>query len=118
MSLIDEKTKEEFCTWAAKNEDKHIFPVISEEEDSYYVDRDSERTYMMDYSFKTVAELKEALEEHGSLLSDSRILRMLVIEICRNRYDGRVEKHKKSDTDELQKEENRTTELPEFVYIF
>ena len=40
MSLIDE-------TWAKENEDKHIFPGISDEADSNYKKRNSETTYIM-----------------------------------------------------------------------
>lgn len=111
MSLIDE-------TWAKENEDKNIFPEISDEVDSYYKKRNSETTYMMEYSFKTVAELEKALVEYNGLSSDAQILKMLAIEICENRYVVRREKCGEEDLGKVLDEGAQGTELPEFVYIF
>lgn len=111
MSLIDE-------TWAKENEDKHIFPEISDEADSYYKKRNSETTYMMEYFFKTVAELEKALVEYSGVSSDGQILKMLAIEICENRYVTGQEKCVKKEPGKVLEEDTQGTELPEFVYIF
>lgn len=111
MSLIDE-------TWAKENEDKHIFPGISDEADSYYKKRNSETTYMMEYSFRTVAELEKALLDYSGVSSDARILKMLAIEICENRYMAGQEKCGQEDSNIVLEQDIQGTELPEFVYIF
>lgn len=118
MSLIDETIKEEFSKWAQEHDDKHIFSEISKEEDSYYIVRNLEETYLTEYSFKTVAELKKGLVEYSGLQLDEQILEMLVVEICQNRYDNRIDKQKEKIIDELKKEEIKKMELPEFVYVF
>ena len=111
MSLIDE-------TWAKENEDKHIFFFFSDEADSYYKKRNSETTYMMEYSFRTVAELEKALMEYGGILPDVQILKMLAIEICENRYMAGHEQYGKEDLSKVSEEDAQASELPEFVYIF
>lgn len=118
MSLIDKKVIEEFSTWAEKNGDKHIFPEICKEEGSYYIDRNSEETYMMDYSFETVVELKELLMKYGGLAEESQMLNNLTVEIYKNRYIRSsvinvddVGNRKEVSIDEEKK-------LPEFIYVF
>lgn len=113
MSLISENIIEEFSAWAEKNEDKGIFPVISKE-DSYYIDRKSEETYMMEYSFETMAELKNLVEEYNGLTDDPQMLRKLVVEIMQNRFKSQLETHEFTDS---KKTENVNNALPDFVYI-
>ena len=117
MSLIDEETKKRFCQWAEQNEERHIFPEILQGE-SYYIPREDEKTYMMEYSFETVAELGTAMEEYSGLSSGSQILKMLVVEICQKQSKGKAEKNKEKFTNENSKAEYQKTELPEFVYVF
>lgn len=110
MSLIKEEVMEEFSVWAGKNEDKHIFPVIDKEESSYYIDRESEDTYMMPYSFETVAELKKLMEEYSGLSEDLQMLNKLTVEIYKARFRGKKAVEEESA--------GKKTELPEFVYVF
>lgn len=110
------KPIEEFAEWAEKNEDKNVFPEISENVSSYYIDRVSEKTYMMPYSFQNIAELKKLLKQYGGLESDSELLQMIVINICQNRYRGSLE----TGMHQNEKSENQDGEkrLPEYVYTF
>ncbi len=119
MSLINEKVMQEFAVWAETNEDKNIFPAIAGEEESYYIKRDSEETYMIEYSFRTLAELKKALEEHSGLSTDPEMLKMLTIEICQDRYKSELNIHKEDDkSKERKRVQDSEKTLPEFVYVF
>ena len=118
MSSIDGKTKEELYKWALQHEDKRIFSVASVEEDSYYIARHSEDTYMMEYSFENIAELRRALEEYAGLSLDSEMMQMLLVRICQGRYKNRVEAYTGSSEEIPREEKGGTAELPEFVYVF
>lgn len=84
MSLIDERTIDDFRVWAKDNKDRSVFPEIYKAEKSYYMNRNLEETYLMEYSFHNMAELKEALAAYGGLLTDSWMLVKLVVEVCKN----------------------------------
>lgn len=119
MSLINEADIEEFSIWAAENEDKNVFPSICKEEKSYYIDRHSEETYMMEYSFRTLAELKKALEQYGGLKEDEEMLKMMTIGICKNRFKCNMEIHKFEDNRQKQREVgNGEKTLPDYIYVF
>lgn len=119
MSLIDKKSYESLIEWAKENEDRYIFPMISDEEDSYYIDRNSEETYMMEYSFETMGGLKEALEEYSGLSEFPEILRIITSEACKNRFDkGRAVYQAGSERQVLEKAQDDKTALPEFIYVF
>lgn len=117
MSLINEKVIEEFAEWAKENEDRKIFPEISENENSYYIDRKSEDTYMTEYSFKTVAELKKELEKYSGLPADSQILKKLTVEICQNRFRSKLEMNVDNKMQSEKVNDGKKT-LPEFIYVF
>lgn len=115
MSLTSEKVKEAFLVWAQENEDKRIFPEICQKDQSYYINRNSEETYMIEYSFKTIAELKKLLECYSRLAEDSEMLKSLTIAICQERYRSELDKNIKSlgKNNELY---NGDKVLPEYVY--
>lgn len=115
MSLISENIMEEFSAWAEKSEDKSIFPMISKEEDSYYIDRETEETYMMEYSFETMAELKNLINAYSGLADDPQMLRKLVVEIMQNRFKSQLEMQESLKSNKTQ-DDNKN--LPEFVYVF
>lgn len=119
MSLINEKVIEEFSTWAEENENRHIFPEISNAEDSYYINRDTEETYMMEYSFKTLPELKSALEQYSGLSSDPQMLKKLTVEICQDRFRSKLDTNGNKDniSPNTKVSEGKQT-LPEYVYVF
>lgn len=119
MSLINENVMKKFSEWAEENEDKSVFPVISEGEETYYIDRDSEETYMMEYSFRTLAELKKALEEYSGLSANPQMLKMMTIEVCRDRYRSELNIYKEEDNSQERKAaQDSEKTLPEFVYVF
>lgn len=119
MSSISETDIEIFSEWATKNEDKNIFPYICKEEKSYYLDRNSEETYMMDYSFQTLAELKKALKQYSGLEDDEEMLKMMTIEICKYRFKCNMEIHKFEDNrQEQRKIKNGEKTLPDYIYVF
>ena len=118
MNLINEKAIEEFVVWAKQNEDKNIFPQISQEE-SYYTDRTSEETYMMEYSFRTMEELKCALEKYSGLKDDPQILKAMTIEICKNRFRCNLNTQEQKDNRYEKVEVNNSEKtLPDYVYAF
>ena len=110
---------------------RSIFPKISEGEVSYYIDRDSEETYIMEYSFKTIDELKGLLERYSGLSEESQMLKKMAVEVCQNRFRGNVETNSRSEnikvkTDAgkemkklgIKKETDGDKILPEFIYVF
>ena len=117
--LKKEKVIEEFQTWAKKNKDNTVFSEISKEEDSYYSNKNSEETYLIDYSFQNMAELKEALVKYSGLLADSQILKCMTVEICQHRFEKNLKMHKNVDNREKKEEVYDSQKiLPEFVYVF
>ncbi len=119
MSLINEKILQELLIWAEENEDKRVFYAISDEEKSYFTDRDSEETYIMEYSFRTLAELKHNLEKYSNLLEDPELLKKMTIEICQDRFKRELRMHEfsgKTNIDDRKEEKEKT--LPEYVYAF
>lgn len=119
MSLIREKVTDDFLAWAGTHADKDIFPAISAEENSYYMDRDTDQTYIMEYSFQDMFALREALEEYSDLKSDPCMLKRMTIELFQNRYvspdDMNRDVGSQSSTGKKQEEQKS---LPEFRYEF
>lgn len=116
MNWIDDSLMNEMIAWAENNEDRSVFSEICEDVPSYYIDRQSKETYLIEYSFKTMAELKEALERYSGLSENSDILNKIVYAICQNRYRGEWEI---SDAKPEQESANDDQEkLPEFIYVF
>lgn len=110
MSLINEKTIDDFGTWAKENADKSVFPKIYETEKSYYTNRNPKETYMMEYSFRNMAELKKALEVYSGLSADSQIFEKLTVEVCKNRSSNAAEI--KTEKDSLLHKEALSAEEP------
>lgn len=121
MSLINEGAIEAFSKWAREHADSHIFPKISEEESSYYCNRTSEDTYLMEYNIETVQGLKEMLQKYSGLEQDLELLKMLTVEICQNRFRSRLElppyEWRKNKLPENGTQEKESV-LPEFIYVF
>ncbi len=131
MSLINGEAAGELWEWARENEDRSIFPQISKGEASYYMNRNSEETYIMEYSFKTIAELKALLERHSGLSEEPQMLKKMAVEVCQNRFRGsmdtgadsshagtKTEAHKEMKKPEIKKEPDDEKVLPEFIYVF
>lgn len=120
MSLTNAKIKDVFSEWAKQNEDKTVFPDISEDAASYYIDRNSEETYMMEYSFHNLESLRNNLDQYRELSTDLYLLKNLAIGISENRVQSKSEMHRDSNEDLLT--ENTVTHdektLPEYVYVF
>lgn len=116
MNLIDEKIIEKFYVWAKDNENKNIFHQISSEEHSYYINRISEDTYIMEYSIRTLGELKHMLALYAGLTETDWMLEQLTIEICQNKFHGE-EKETKNNLRETVNE-NKGDIIPEFIYVF
>ena len=115
MSLISEDIMAELSAWAEKNEDKSVFPTFSKAEDSYYIDRKSDETYMMEYSFETMAELRNLVEVYSGLADDPHMLRRLVVEIMQNRFEDKLEMPEFAGSNMVK---NVNKILPDFVYRF
>lgn len=117
MSLIKEEIINDFVCWAETNENKNIYPKISKDEVSYYVDREFDDTYIMEYSFKTMAELRKYLEKYAGLSLDTYMIRKLAIQICQNRYYDESEfKHNKSYRKKEDDDKLAENTLPEYIY--
>lgn len=119
MNSINEKAIEDLLVWAKEREDRHVFPEISKEETSYYINRESEETYIMEYSFKALAELRYGLEKNSGLATEPELLKKLTIEICQNRYlpKLRVNANQENFSGDSERNDERQ-DLPEYVYAF
>lgn len=116
MNLTKGEIIRDYVIWAERNEDKTIYSDISKEEESYYIDRESSETYMMEYSFKTMMELKHLLEEFSGL-SDPSIVRKLTIDICQNRYLSEAGINDNIHCgQECSEKDSAVATLPEYVY--
>ncbi len=119
MSLIREKVIDDFWSWAGTHADKDIFPEISAEENSYYIDRNTDQTYIMEYSFQDMFALREALEEYSDLKSDPYMLKRMTIELFQNRYVSLDDMNRDVDSQvSIGKKQADQKSLPEFRYEF
>ena len=116
MSLISEEVIDDFLLWAEEHEDKGIFPTISGMETSYYIDRDTEKTYIMEYWFENMMSILRALEEYAGLKSESYILKRMTIELCQNRYVSK--EYGGIDRQFIERGQEMQGMLPEFRYEF
>jgi hypothetical protein len=113
MNLIDESIIDELSKWATENEDKNVFPQISCKESSYYVDRESEETYMMEYSINTLQDLKTNLKHYSDLSDETEILKLITVGVCKECIkNDEIIKNTELLDDEKQ------SDLPEFIYVF
>ena len=115
MSLINDDLIKSLCVWAEKNENKMSFSQIEKNEETYYKDRVSEENYIMEYSIRTIGDVKLALEKYGGLSEEPDMLEKLVIGLCQNRYRqnrngfANMGRNKNEDTDK---------NLSESIYSF
>lgn len=117
MSLIKKTDIEDFIKWAERNEDKDIYPHISKEEDSYYVNRKAEETYMMEYAIRTMEDLQNQLEKFCGISLDSYVLKKLIILMCQYKYrDELVVNRSENYAERVDNEDDTDRTLPEFVY--
>lgn len=117
MSLIKEEIINDFVCWAEMNENKNIYPQISKDEVSYYVNREFDDTYIMEYSFKAMADLREYLEKYSGVSLDAYMMRKLIIQICQNRYYAEPElKHNKDYRKKENDDKPAEKALPEYIY--
>lgn len=119
---LDKKVIEKFGAWAKENKDNNIFLQVSKQEDSYYVNRISEETYLMEYSFYNMTCLKELLGKYGGLSTDSQMLKNITVEICRDRCGNEL-KACENEINRKVRMESKTEqkdgkELPQYVYVF
>lgn len=115
MSLINDDIVKSLSVWAEKNEDKKSFSQIEKNEKTYYKDRASEETYIMEYSIKTVEDMKQALEKYGGLSEDPHMLKKMVIGLCQNRYRQNPSVSESVETNE---NEDMNKTLPDSIYSF
>lgn len=114
-----ERMIEDFTEWAEENGDNNIFPDISNDEDSYYISRETEETYLMEYTFQNMAWLKEALQKYSGLSPDSQILKELAVKICQNKSSNNLEIRRSTfDRERREEVEENKKILPEFIYVF
>lgn len=120
MNLIDEKILEKLSLWAEKNADKNVFREVLNDDVSYFINRDSEETYMIEYSPETEIEVKEYLDKYTGQSLEQEILKDLTIAICQNKYratklDDYVNSIKNNQST---KDSDDKKMLPEFIYVF
>lgn len=116
MSWTNEEVIKELSIWAEANEDKHVFPDISESEVSYYIDRDEEDNYLMEFSYKNILELRELFYKFGGLSVDPQIIEKLLIGIFQNRCEE--VKFNESDMPVKKLAKETGSLLPDFIYVF
>lgn len=118
MNLINDQFVNDFSEWAEENEDKSAFPSISERTDSYYISRNSEETYMMEYSFETVAAFKTALERYSRSSMDTWLVNKMIVAMYQNRFTSGQNKNIPDEQKEKLSPVDGKSELPEYIYVF
>lgn len=118
MNLINKRLAGELFMWAEKNADRDVFAQINEEV-SYYINRESEDTYIMEYSLNTAAEVKKELETYSGISSDAELAAMLTVGICQSKlYSKENRKLESTDMVNAVKEAENRSEIPEYIYVF
>lgn len=118
MNLISGQFVNDFSEWAAENEDKSAFPSISEGTDSYYISRNSEETYMMEYSFENVSAFKTALEKYSRSSMDPRLVNKMIVAMYQNRFTGDQNINTPNEQEAKRNPVDGKGELPEYIYVF
>lgn len=99
--------------------EKYAFSECSEEISSYYVSRNLEETYMMEYSFENVETLKNALETYGGMQGEAHVSDELIVEVCQNKYKNQLRIDAKEDHYQQEKDMHDNERiLPEHIYVF
>lgn len=63
MNSIDVKEKQRLQEWASAHSDDSIFDRrCKDDEDSYFISRNTEDTYIMKYKFESIPQLQEKME--------------------------------------------------------
>lgn len=114
---LTERASEGFYAWACENEDRNIYPEMSKDVDSYFEDRTSEETYIMEYPFKTMEGLRCGLERYSGLSEDPEMLKKLTITICEERYRRKTAGARDQSVPD-DKDDQTKAGLPDFVYVF
>ena len=115
MSLINDDIIKSLFIWAEKNENKMSFTQIEKNEKTYYKARASEETYIMEYSLRTIGDVKLALEKYSGLSEDPYMLEKMAIALCQNRYRQNLSV---SENVEKTKNEDVNKKLPDSIYAF
>lgn len=121
MNLISEEFTELISMWAQTNSDKNIFPDRSENQTTYYINREDEDSYIMEYSFKTLPELKEAICKYSGLQAEDELFKRIVIEICQLKCESEYEEHNHNMVGLMRERDAVLSEdkaLPEYIYVF
>lgn len=106
MHSIDFKEKQMLSEWA-KCHAEDDFPCVMDE-DTYFRERDEEDdTYLMEYDFSTIADLKLLMEKASRGNIPSEVRHMLAVAAFR-------EKPEIKQKAELEQTQN----IPEFIYVF
>lgn len=118
MNLISGQFVNDISEWAEENEDKSAFPSICERTDSYYISHNSEETYMMEYSFETVAAFKKALERYSRSSMDARLIDKMIVAMYQNRFTGVQNENIPGEQEEKWNPADGKGQLPEYIYVF
>ena len=118
MSSISDQFLDDLLEWAKENEDRCVFPLISEQASSYYICRNTEETYMMEYSFESVIELKAALEKYSRKPMDVQLLNKMIIAAYQNRFTAARNESAPDEQVEKSNLDDGKSELPEYIYVF
>lgn len=118
MSLISDQFLDDLLEWAKENENRDVFPLISEQESSYYICHNTEETYMMEYSFESAIALKAALEKYSRKPMDVQMLNKMIIAAYQNRYTAARDESVSERQEEKLNSDDGKSELPEYIYAF
>lgn len=114
MNSINLKERQMLCEWASVHSDDSIFERKSKkDEDSYFIARDTEDTYIMKYKFESIPQLQEKIEAVCGDKIDRQTQKLLAITAfkCKTSFlDSMQETGEKSSVDR--------GKLPEFTYAF
>lgn len=110
VNLSTEKQK--IFEWASKNDEiRYCFSKPNLEQESYYTPYRSAESYLLNYNFETLPELRELIETHSEM--DVQLLdiqKVLLVAAMKGKVQ--IEEEKTIDVIERQKA------LKEYIYVF
>lgn len=115
MSLISEREQIYLLNWAKAASSRMAEEVVCSE--SYFEERTSEETYLVEYVFDTVGNMNEMIQKVLGNGRDEKLRKVCEVAALKERSSQVEERGKDAQTmkEEQQKEESQ---IPEFIYNF
>lgn len=109
MDLTNMREVNMLCDWALAHEKKEVFDGYGKNTDSYFIDRISDNTYMMEYEVDDIGELSKLICENSRGKIDDEALKILSVAALKCKPDS----IKNGDA-----QNSDISKIPEYIYNF